>query len=89
VTRFVRLGTRAQDRCLTHLEEEDGTEAAEDRARLVVDGMDADDVDGRAERDEDHRRYRLKQVELGTHVQRPFRVEEGDGCARGERRGNK
>jgi hypothetical protein len=47
--------------------------------------MDADNVDGRAEGDEDHGNDGFKEVELGTHVERPLCVEERDGCVGMER----
>jgi hypothetical protein len=41
--------------------------------------MDAKDVNGGAERDEDHGADRLEQVEFVTHVEGEARVEKGDG----------
>lgn len=70
-----------------HLEQEDSTKTTEDGARLVVDCMNADDVDSGTEGDEDHRGDWLKEVELFTHIKCELCVEEGDGWDRDRDRG--
>lgn len=62
-----------------HLEQQDCTKTTEDRARLVVDSMNTDNVDSRTEGHEDHSGHWLKEVELVAHLQRELRVEERDG----------
>src|SRR5258706_11832277 len=62
-----------------HLEQEDCTEPTEDGSRLVVDSMNADNMDSRTEGNEDHSGDWLKEVELVAHVERELCVEERDG----------
>ena len=62
-----------------YLNEEEKAKANEDRAALVVNGMNANDMDGRGEGDEDHGTDGFEQVKLVTHVERELGVEEGDG----------
>jgi len=61
------------------LEEEEDAEEDGDLLGLVVDGADADEVDGGADGDEDARHDRFEEVELLAHFRRPFCVEECDG----------
>jgi hypothetical protein len=69
---------RVTSGALAHLEQEDSTKSTEDGARLVVDCMNAHNVDSGTEGDEDHSRDWLKQVEFVAHLKRELCVEEGD-----------
>jgi len=65
-----------------YLYQENSTETTEDGAGLVVDRMDADNMDRGTEGDEDHSGNWLKEVEAVAHVEGKLGVEEGDGWDR-------
>ena len=66
-------------RTRAYLDEEKGGETGEDWPALVVDGVDADDMDRGAKSDEDHRADGLKEIELVAHLAGELGVEKGDG----------
>ena len=65
-----------RDTCLS---QEHCTETSKDGAGFVVDGMNADNMGGRAKREQNHGADGFKEVKLVAHLERKLGVEEGNG----------
>jgi hypothetical protein len=66
------------DGCYDDLESEKTAHEGENVSVLVVDSMDADDMDGRRSSEEDSSANGFKEIEFLTRIRAQFRVKEGN-----------